>query len=236
VSDIFEEVEEARRQDQLQALWKKYGAIVIGAFVALILGVGGYSAYRSWHESASKDASEDFVELQQLATTDPAAAEPKLAAYAKTAHGGYKALAEMERAGVLQAEGDLPGAIAAFEKAATLTNEPAAKHSALLRAAYIAAETENLAALDARVKPLIDGGGAFGFLARELIGVEAYEAGQFERARTEFAYLDAAFDAPQGVRQRAQRFLAVLGPAPATTATPAASAAPAAAQTTGEKK
>lgn len=244
MSDIFEEVEEARRQETLAALWKQYGAFAIAAVVILLLGVGGYGLYRQWHENASKDASEDFVELQALAKTDPAAAAPKLEAFAKTAHGGYKALAEMERAGALQAGGDLPGAILAFEHAASLASDPTIKQSAQLRAAYIAAETENLAALDARVKPLIDGGGAFGFLARELIGVEAYEAGDYTRARTEFAYLDAAFDAPQGVRQRAQRFLAVLGPAaesetPAASApaaqTPAAAPAPAA-EKTGEKK
>lgn len=243
MSDIFEEVEEARRQETLAALWKQYGAFAIAAVVILLLGVGGYGLYRQWHENASKDASEDFVELQALAKTDPAAAAPKLEAFAKTAHGGYKALAEMERAGALQAEGDLPGAMRAFEHAAILANDPTIKQSAQLRAAYIAAESENLAALDARVKPLIDGGGAFGFLARELIGVEAYEAGDYTRARTEFAYLDAAFDAPQGVRQRAQRFLAVLGPPPegdapaVKPAAPATPAAPAAApEKTGEKK
>lgn len=239
MTDLFEEVEENLRRDQLQTLWKKYGGLAIAGVAALVLGVGGFTLYRQWHDSASKDAAEDFSELQQLAATDPAAAAPKLEAFAKSAHGGYKSLAEMERAAALQSQGDLPGAVKAFEQAASLTNEQVVKQSAILRAAYIAAETENLAAIEARVKPLIDGGGAFGYLARELIGVEAYEAGQLDRARTEFNYLNTAFDAPQGVRQRAQSFLQVIGPAPETTApsSPAAPPpAPPAAQTTGEKK
>jgi hypothetical protein len=231
VTDLFEEVEENLRRDQLQTLWKKYGGLAIGAVAALVLGVGGYSLYRTWNESQSQKAAEEFTELQKLATTDAAAAEPRLAAFAKSGHGGYKALAQMERAAVLQAQGDLPGAVRAFETAATLAEDPALKQSATLRAAYIAAESEPLPALEARLKPLVDGGGAFGYLARELIGVEAYEAGQTERARTEFTYLDAAFDAPQGVRERAQRFLAVLGPAGEAQAAP-----PAAEQKTGEKK
>jgi hypothetical protein len=234
VTDLFEEVEENLRRDQLQNLWKKYGVFAIGGAVALVLGVGGVGVYRSWQESQSKAASETFVEIQQLAQTDPAAAVPKLQAFAKTGFGGYKALAEMERAGALQAEGDLAGALLAFDSAAKMSNEPAIKQSAQLRAAYIAAESENFAAVEARVQPLIADGGAFGYLGRELLGVEAYEAGQFERARIEFSYLDTAFDAPEGVRQRAQRFLAVLGPAPEAAAqTPAA---PAATTKTGEKK
>lgn len=241
MTDLFEEVEENLRRDQLQTIWKKYGALFIAAAAALVLGVGGFGLYRGWHESRSKDASQDFVDLQALAATDPQAAEPKLAAFAKSAPGGYKALAEMERASVLQAQGDLPGAILAFDNAAKLASEKAVKQSAQLRAAYIAAESEPFAALEARVKPLIEGGGAFGYLGRELLAVEAFEADKPERARTEFDYLATAFDAPQGVRERAQRFMAVLGPAPETPpeaepeATPA-SAAPVAAEKTGEKK
>lgn len=234
MTDLFEEVEENLRRDQLQKFWSQYGVLVIGGAVALVLGVGAVGVYRSWHEGQSKAAADDFAVLQQLATVDPAGAEPKLAAFAKTAHGGYKALAEMERAATLQARGDLPGAIAAFDKAASMSGEAAVKQSAQLRAAYLVAENEPFAATEARVKPLIEGGGAFGYLGRELLGVEAYEAGDTTRARAEFIYLDSAFDAPQGVRERAQRFLAVLGPAPdAAAETPAT---PAAAQKTGEKK
>ncbi|MBL8557251.1 MAG: tetratricopeptide repeat protein [Hyphomonadaceae bacterium] len=237
MTDIFEEVEENVRRDKLQEFGKKYGAFLIAGAVALVMGVGGVGLYRSWHADRSKDASQEFVTLQELAQTDPAAAEPKLAAFAKTAHGGYKALAEMERASVLQAQGDLPGAILAFETAARLSSDTAVKQSALLRAAYIAAESEPYAALEARVKPLIDGSGAFGYLARELLAIEAFEAGETERARAHFDYLATAFDAPQGVRERAQRYSAVLGPAPETA--PAAASepsTPAAAANTGEKK
>lgn len=237
MTDLFEEVEENLRRDQLQEIWKKYGVLFIAGAAALVLGVGGVGLYRGWHADRSKDASQEFVDLQTLAANDPKAAEPKLAAFAKSAHGGYKALAEMERASVLQAEGDLPGAILAFDSAAKLASDKSVKQSAQLRAAYIAAESEPFAAIEARVKPLIEGGGAFGYLGRELLAVEAFEAGKPDRARTEFDYLATAFDAPQGVRERAQRYLAFLGPeeetAPAATPAPAA---PAAEQKTGEKK
>ncbi|MBT9446914.1 MAG: tetratricopeptide repeat protein [Hyphomonadaceae bacterium] len=234
MTDLFEEVEENLRRDQFQSLWKKYGVFAIGGAVALVLGVGGVGVYRSWQDGQSQAASETFAEIQQLAQTDPAAAAPKLAAFAKSGFGGYKALAEMERAGALQAEGDLPGALVAFDNAAKMSNEPAIKQSAQLRAAYIAAESENFTAIEARVQPLIADGGAFGYLGRELLGVEAYEAGQLDRARTEFSYLETAFDAPQGVRERAQQFLAVIGPAPETA--PQTPAAPGAEKKTGEAK
>lgn len=253
MTDIFEEVEENVRRDKLQEFWKKYGTLLIAAAVALVAGVGGVGVYRSWNAERSKDASQEFVSLQQLAANDPLAAEPKFAAFAKSAHGGYKALAEMQRADLLQAQGDLPGALLALENAAKLSSDKSVRQSAQLRAAYIAAESAPFEALEARLKPLIEGGGAFGYLARELLAIEAFEAGKSDRARAEFDYLATAFDAPQGVRERAQRYSAVIGPAPdaaaeqspasgpqkATETSSAASpapATPAAAEKTGEEK
>ena len=232
VSDIFEEVEEKLREDKLQVWWSKYGNVAIGAAVGLVLFVGAYSAYQSWRSSVNAATGERFAVLQQSIQSDPAAAQAALTTFEKSAHGGYKALAEMERAGALQAQGDLRGAVAAFDNAARLANEPVIKQSAQLRAAYVAAETENFTALEGRLQPLIDSRGPFSYLARELVGVKAYEAGQPERARTEFTYLETALDAPDGVRQRASSFLSVLGPAPEP---PAPVAAPAPAKT-GEKK
>ncbi len=235
VSDIFEEVEERLREDKLQVWWRKYGMYAIGAAVGLVVFVGLYSAWTAWQESNNRGIGERFVALQQQALTDPAGAEKALKDFQKNAHGGYKSLAEMERAGVLQAQGDLAGAIAALDNAAKLAPEPVVKQSAQLRAAYIAAETEPFAALEARLKPIIDERGPFSYLARELLAVEAYEANLPERSRQEFTYLETAFEAPEGVRQRAGSFLQVLGPAPVSAAAGEPASAPAPVKT-GEKK
>jgi hypothetical protein len=241
VSDIFEEVEEKLREDKLQVWWDKYGMIAIGAAVGLVLFVGLYYGVVSpWRASQSASAGERFAAIQEQALSDPVAAQKALTDFQKSAGSGYKALAEMERAGLMQAQGDLSGAITAFDNAAKLAQQPVLKQSAQLRAAYIAADTENFPALEARLRPLIDTRGAFSYLARELLAVEAYEAGLPDRARTEFTYLETALDAPDGVRQRAQSFITVLGPAaPAAGLTAPAPAIPApapASSKTGEKK
>ena len=60
--------------------------------------------------------------------------------------------------------------------------------------------------------------GRISYLARELLGVEAWEAGENDLARDTLENLTLAFDAPEAVRQRAQLALSVIGPAPATPA------------------
>jgi hypothetical protein len=239
VSDIFEEVEERLREDKLQTWVRKYGLVALGVAVGAVILVGLASAYEAWREQNNQSIGERFAAIQLQVENDPAAAVQALTEFEKSAHGGYKSLAEMERAGALQAQGDTAGALAAFDKAAQLANDPVVRQAAQLRAAYIAAETENFAAIEGRLQPIIEARGPMSYLARELLGVEAYEAHQTERARQEFSYLETAFEAPAGVRQRAGSFLQVLGRAPEATTPAPASPPPAAAapeKSTGEKK
>jgi hypothetical protein len=127
-------------------------------------------------------------------------------------------MARLEHAAILEAEGDLEAALNEFDAAAEAARDPVMKQSAQMRAAYIAAETQDFAALQARLQPLIDSETRISFLARELLAIEAWEAGQNDLARTTLENLTLAFDAPEGVQQRAQVALSVIGPAPATPA------------------
>jgi hypothetical protein len=128
----------------------------------------------------------------------------------------YRVMARMEHAAVLQAQGDLDGALAEFDAAAEATNDPILRETAQLRAAYIAAETQDFTAIQARLQPLIDDGGRLSYLAQELLAIEAWEAGETDLARQTLENLTLAVDAPQAVQRRAQIALSVVGPAPAT--------------------
>jgi hypothetical protein len=100
------------------------------------------------------------------------------------------------------------------------------RDTARLRAAYIVAETQDFAALQPRLQPLIESDSRLSYLARELLGIEAWEAGNLDLARETLQNLTLAFDAPEAVQQRAQVALAVIGPAPETSADGANAPAP----------
>lgn len=228
MSDVFEEVEETIRRERLAEGIRKYGPIGAAIFAAIVLGILGFEGYKSWTARQNGETAMEMsagVDLLEKGRMDDALkAFRDVAAKGAT---GYKALARMEEAGVLVSKGDTAGAIAAYEAAAGLAKEPIVRDSAILRAAYLAAETEPLAAIEARVKPLLDKTSPYAFLARELVAFEAMKAGDAAKARENFEFLTLALDAPDGVRQRAQSALALLGPAPAKAAAPAAAAAPA---------
>ncbi len=213
MTDLFNEVEETLRRERYADWARRYWIWAVAAVGVLLGGLLAYEGYRYWSRGRAEVASAEFdAGAKLLAAGQIEEAERHFAALADRSGGGYKALSQLQRGGALLAQGDAAGAVAAFEAAAKAAPDPVFKDLATLKAAYAAADTASVQALETRLKPMIDAGGAFSYQARELLGVKAYEAGDVQRARREFNYLDLALEAPEGVRERAGLALAVLGP------------------------
>ncbi len=227
MSDVFEEVEESLRHDQVATFFKRYGRYVIAAAVLFLASIGGYQAYQSWRTNQAVTYADKMAAAQKaLQANQFAEAEKQFATIAASAPAGYKAMAFMQMGAAHVGLNDMKAALADYDKAAAAAPDKTFADLARLKAAYLAADLEDFQKLDARLKPLIDGGGPLSFMARELVGVQAFANGDTARAREEFNFLTVALDSPQSVRQRAQISLAALGPAPATPE-PASAPAPA---------
>ncbi len=219
-TDSFvQEVDESLRQDRMLDLAKRYGVWVIGVFVVAILGVLAWQVWQGHTRDVARQHAERYVAAQQLAregNLDQAKAE-----FERLTRDGpqiYRTMAGMEHAAVLQQQGDLQGALTEFDRLGSSASDQTMRQTAQMRAAYIAADTEDFAAMQRRLQPIIDSHTRFSFLARELLAIEAWEAGQPDIARTQLQTLTLAFDAPQALKQRAQLALSVVGPAPAAQA------------------
>ena len=236
---FFKEVDEGVRQDRFAAMARKWGPYLGAALVAALIGVGAAEFWRGHTEQQGREQAVAFSAAQQQARNgDLAAATTQFETLSHAGPETFRVLSMMEHAAGLQTQGDMQGALAGFDAAAAAAHDPLLRDTAKMRAAYIVADTQDFQAVQARLKPLIDGGGQISYLAKELLAVEAWEAGQNDLARTTLEGLQLAFEAPESVRQRAQLALAVLPPAPASAATPAAGppAANAAAPPHGETK
>ena len=225
-TDSFvQEVDESLRQDRMLGLAKKYGPWLIGAFLVVLLAVGGWQIYKAQALSASRAHSDEFSAAQRLAAEgnlDQAKAE--FERLTGEGPGVYRVMARLEHAAILETQGDLEAALAEYDRAAEQTNDPIMRDTARLRAAYIVAETQDFDALQTRLQPLVDSDSRLSYLARELLGIEAWEAGNLDLARETLQNLTLAFDAPEAVQQRAQVALSVIGPAPTTSADGASNA------------
>lgn len=236
MSDVFEEVEEGLRQDQVSTFLKKYGRYLIAGAVLILASIGGYQAYQSWRSNQAISYADKMAEAQKaLAASKFDEAQKQYAEIAANAPAGYKAMAYMQLGAAHTGLNDMKAALADYDRAAAAAPDKTFAELARLKAAYVAADIEDFKQLDARLKPLVDAGGPLGLMARELLGVQAFANGDMVRAREEFTFLSVALDASEGVRQRAQISLAALGPKPAAAAPASAPPASAPAPANGAK-
>src|SRR5580658_7140009 len=56
VSDIFQEVDEEVRREQLKKLWERYGTYIIAALILVIVAVGGWRGYEWWQAKRAAGA------------------------------------------------------------------------------------------------------------------------------------------------------------------------------------
>lgn len=231
MADAFDEVEESYRQERFIQFARKYWPYFAGAFVAMLLAVVGYSVWSDWTKERATKAALDLGAARTLAESgDVDGAKKAYSDLALKAPNGYRALAQLEQAGLLVKSGKPQDALVVLDAAARAARDPTLRDAVRLQAALIAADQpgQTLAQLEARVKPLVDEAGPWSFQARELLGMKAMQDGDPDRARQEFQYLSLQVDAPEGVRQRATAALAFLGPAAAKPVAPSSpSGAPA---------
>lgn len=196
-------------------LVRRYGPYAAGAFAALLVAILIWQGWTAYQRGVARGHSDQYLAAQQLLRGgDLAGAKTAFDDLSASGPASYRAMAGMEQAAILEQQGDLAAALAAFDEAAERARDPVMRQTAQMRAAYIAAETEDFTRLRARLEPLSADTSRFAYMARELLGIEAWKAGDLVLARETLQGLTLAFDAPEAVRQRAQLALNVIGPAP----------------------
>ncbi len=210
MSDIFREVDEEVRRSQAEALWSRYGALVIGLAALLVAGVGGYRYFQWQKERAAAEAGAQFEAALTLAQTGKTAeGEAALAKIAVEGSGAYKALAQFRVASEL-AKRDAAGAMRAFDAiAADPAVDGALRDIARLRAGAIAVDGQPLAEAERRLQPLIGDGNAFRHQARELLAAAAVKAGEMAKAQQALDAIIIDRQAPPELRSRAETLIGV---------------------------
>ena len=75
MSDIFAEVDADLRRDRWQALWDRYGFLVIGGAVGIVLLVAIIVGYRAFQQSQNEAASLRYEALLQQIGEEEAGAQ-----------------------------------------------------------------------------------------------------------------------------------------------------------------
>ena len=139
-----------------------------------------------------------------------AEAEALLTDLVKGAGSGYRDLARFRVASEMGLTSPEKAVKAFDELAADAQLGPLLQGLARLRAAYLVADSASMDELKARVEPLLPAGGAWGSSARELLGLKALKANDFEGAGKYFDAIMTEDAAPQALKQRAELYLSLV--------------------------
>lgn len=202
---FIREVNEELRQDQARAIWDRYGTLIVGAAVAVVLATGAYVGWAYWNESRANRAGDAFAEALTIANDGNH--DQALAALGEIEDKGvaaYPLLARMRAATVLFEKGDAEGAVAAFDEVGNEGSAPAAlRDMARLRAAFILVDHGSYADVASRVEALTADTNPLRHSAREALGLAAWKDGKFADALALFQQIADDQAAPGNTRQRA---------------------------------
>jgi hypothetical protein len=211
VSDIFREIDEELRRDNLLKLWKQYGRYVIAAVVLVVVAVGGIAAWRD-HQAAERRAqSARYSNALGLAREGKDADAAKAFTAIGTEGGGYGVLAAFQEAELSAKSGDRKGAAAVYDRiAASSSYDAEFRDMATLLSVMQSLPDGDPQALLKRLEPLTTANNPFRPTALELTAAARLKSGDKTGALQLYRNLADDLAAPQGVRARAAEMVAAL--------------------------
>lgn len=214
MSEIFNEVDEELRREQLKKLWDRYSFLIIGVAVLIVASVGGWRGYQYLQAKQAAEAGSAFEAAVALSEQNKHAEAE--AAFAKIANDGakaYRGLARL-RAAAEAVSRDPKDAARLYDAiAADPAVSVAEQDLARVRAASLLMETDPYDAMRQRLEPATAADRAYRHTARELLSVAAWRAKDTVAAKK---WLDMIGDDPQtpaSMRSRAEALQALLPPA-----------------------
>ena len=213
MSDIFREIDEELRRDNLLKLWSRYGRYVVAAVVVVVLVAGSVVAWRDHQLSERRAQSTRYAGALALAGTGKTADAAKVFGAIAREGGGFGLLASLEEAGLLAQSGNRKGAVAAYDRIAAAPGvAPVFRSLAVLLSVMQGMQTGDSRAAIQRLAPLTTAGDPWRPSALELTAIARLDAGDRKGALGLYKNLADDLSAPPSLRARAAEMAAALAP------------------------
>jgi hypothetical protein len=211
VADIFHEVDEEVRREQLKKLWDRYSIVIIAVAVLIVAGIGGWRGYEWWIAKKAAAAGAQFEAAVVLSEQGKhAEAEAAFAKAAAAAPEGYRVLARFREASEL-ALTKRDDAVKAYEALAADNALGATwQDLAAVRAGMLLVDTAPLAEMQKLLAPMAEPGRIYRHSARELLALSAWKNNDPAAAKRYLDMIATDGDTPPGTRARADVLSALI--------------------------
>jgi hypothetical protein len=210
--NLFKEIDEDLRQQKYANLWKKYGKIIIGTLVALVLSVAsvkGWEAYSLSLKTIDSNLLSSALKLiDREKTGDAIVILNKLIESGST---GYSVLAQFNQAAILVKKGERKEAINYYLKIAADTRiEKVLRDMALIKSAYLGLELKDSNIFIEKLPKLMDINNTWRHSAKELSALFAQKLDNKIQATQLYKELADDPTAPTSMRSRAAEMVVIL--------------------------
>jgi hypothetical protein len=213
VSELFDEVDEEVRRDQLKKLWDKYSIVIIAGAILIIAGVGGWRGYQYFEAKKAAEVGAAYEAASELADANKhAEAEAAFTKIAATAPSGYRVLARLRAATELAARDSQAAAKQFDEIAADRSVSAADQDLAKIRAAGLVLETTPYTNMTQRLEPATSPNSTYRHTARELLALSAWRSNDVAATRKWLDLITTDVETPASLRNRAELLQALLPP------------------------
>jgi hypothetical protein len=211
VSELFDEVDEDVRRDQLKKLWERYSIYIVAGALLIIASVGGWRGYQYLEAKKAAEAGAAFEKAVELSEQNKhAEAEAAFNDLAAKAPSGYRVLARL-RAAAEAASRDPQAAAKLYDDISADRSVGAAERDlAKVRAAGLLLESTTYPNMLQRLEPATTPGSTFRHTARELLALSAWRANDTTAARQWLDLIANDGETPPSVRSRAEALQALL--------------------------
>jgi hypothetical protein len=213
VSELFDEVDEDVRRDQLKQLWDRYSVFIVAGALLVIAAVGGWRGYQYLEAQKAAAAGTAFDQAADLAEQNKhAEAEAAFTKLAAEAPSGYRTLARL-RAAAEAATRDPQSAVKLYDEiAADRSANVPEQDLAKLRAAGLLLETTTYDNMSQRLQSAAEPGSTYRHSARELLALSAWRANNVAETRHWLDLIANDAETPASLRSRVEALQALLPP------------------------
>jgi hypothetical protein len=213
VSELFDEVDEDVRRDQLKKLWEQYSIYIVAGAFLIIAAVGGWRGYQYLETKKAAEAGAAFDKAVELSEANKhSEAEAAFTDLAAKAPSGYRMLARLRAAAEVATRDPRAAAKLYDDIAADRSISVPEQDLAKVRAAGLQLETATYPAMLQRLETATAPGATFRHTARELLALSAWRAGDMTAARQWLDIIANDGETPPSLRSRAEALQAMLPP------------------------
>ena len=213
MSELFDEVDEEVRREQLKKLWERYSIYIIAAALLIIAAVGGWRAYQYLEAKKAAEAGAAFDAAIELSEQNKhAEAEAAFNKLATSAPSGYRMLAKLRAAAEVAARDPQAGARMYDDIAADRTVGAEQQELPRIRAAGLLLDTASYPSMLQRLEVATKPDATFRHTARELLALSAWRANDTAAARQWLDMIANDAETPSAMRSRAEALQALLPP------------------------